>query len=180
MKQNYLRRNFLKNSILATSGLILFPTIASASNSNRRKANVLSHQTDIRRNLFGKQIEISGQIFDASGKNTLSGAQLEFWHLSPNSEELGYKGKLVTDENGRYHLTSDYPSQKKGTVTTVHFKVSKNEIISETELKVSEFDAFITGVHWEKNNQLKEDLLFPKHSKKDLKTEVTFNISLNN
>ena len=53
-------------------------------------------------------------------------------------------------------------------------------MVCETELMVSEFDAFISGEHWEKNNQLKEELLFPKHSKYDLKTEVIFNISLTN
>lgn len=164
---------------MASGGLILFPTIASASNSGLGTENKLSHHTDIRKNIFGKQIEITGQIFDASGKNTLNGAQLEFWHQSPNTDIVGHRGSLITDENGRYQLKSDYPSRELGTATTVHFKVTKGGSQYVTELTVSDFDAFISSKHWEENHQLGEALLFPKREQQDLKTKVNFNISVN-
>ncbi|MFX0557708.1 hypothetical protein ACOCEA_12985 [Maribacter sp. CXY002] len=178
MKQNYLRRNFLKNSLIASGGLILFPTIASASNSGLRTEIGISHQTDIRRNLFGKQLEITGQIFDVTGNNTLRGVKVEFWHLSPNSEIIEYRGEMFTDINGRYLLKTDYPSRSIGKAATIHFKISKDYGQFETELKISEFGANITGEHWEANNHIGNDLLFPKMDKALYKTKINFNFSL--
>lgn len=164
---------------MATSGLILFPTITSASNSELRIEGNKFHKTDIRKNFFGKQIEITGQIFDATGKNPLEGVQVEFWHLSPNSNVLGHKGNMITDENGFYQIFTDYPNREVGKHTAVHFKISKDEQSSLTELKFSDFGAHITDKHWEANNMLDNNLLFPKLEKALYKTKLNFNFTIN-
>ena len=180
MEKTTPRRTFLSKTFMASAGLALASSTSVVSAFSLNNMPISEHKVDLRTSFFEKQIKISGQIFDASGKNTLNSVQLEFWHQSPDSDIVEQRGSLLTDENGRYQLKSDYPSRKNGTAPTVHFKLSKNGMVCETELMVSEFDAFISGEHWEKNNQLKEELLFPKHSKYDLKTEVIFNISLTN
>jgi protocatechuate 3,4-dioxygenase beta subunit len=164
---------------MATVGLILFPTIASASDFGLKTENKPAHQTDIRRGLFGKQIEITGQIFDASGKNPLNEVQLEFWHLSPNTDIVGHRGSLLTDENGRYQIFTDYPNREFGKHTTIHFKISKEEQASSTELKFSDFGAHITDKHWEANSILDQDLLFSSMEKSLYRTKFNFNFTIN-
>ncbi|MFH6604506.1 hypothetical protein ACEZ3G_13530 [Maribacter algicola] len=179
MKQNYLRRNFLKNSLIASSGLMLFPSKVRPSISTMQFESGVLHVKDIRKKLFGKQIEISGQIFDDTGKNILRGVLIEFWHLSPDSKKLGHKGSLITDENGCYHILTDYPNREFGKHTTVHFKLSTGARSTLTELKFSGFGAYITDKHWESNRNLEDSLLFPKMEKLFYKTKINFNISIN-
>lgn len=179
MKKNYLRRNFLKNSFLASGGLVLIPTILSASNTEFKSVKNSSNVSDIRKKLFGKQIEIIGQIFDSSGKSTLRGATIEFWHLSPNSNEMGHNGSLLTDENGCYRIVTDYPNREFGKHTTIHYKVTKGEQSSLTELKFSDLAAHITDKHWERNHLLGEELLFPKIEISLNRTKINFNFTIN-
>ncbi|WP_125222665.1 peptidase associated/transthyretin-like domain-containing protein [Maribacter algicola] len=136
-------------------------------------------KTDIRTKLFGKQVEISGRVFDGSGKNPLQNVKIEFWHLSPNSEKIGHKGSLLTDTQGRYILKSDYPSKEMGKHTTIHFRVSRENKELVTELKFSDFGAYITDKHWESHQNLEDNLLFPQLEKSLYKTKINFNISIN-
>ncbi|KAA2216530.1 peptidase associated/transthyretin-like domain-containing protein [Maribacter flavus] len=178
MKNNQKRRNFLKGSVLASTGAMLLPTtdlFAKESSSSYPSIST----ADIRTKLFGKQVEISGQVFDVSGKNPLQNAKVEFWHLSPNSKQIGHKGLLITDSEGKYLLRTDYPSREMGKHTTIHFRVSMENEELVTELKFSDFGAFITDKHWESNQELDNDLLFPQLEKSIYKTKINFNFSIN-
>lgn len=181
MKNLSQRRSFVKSSILATSGLLLLhPLKSSARRLGQSKVTAeLTSECDIRKHLFGKQVEVSGQIFDAAGQKPLENVNIEFWHLSPNSKHIGHRGTLTTDSEGRYRLKTDYPSREPGKSATLHFKISKGTELASTELKISQFGADITAKHWEKNNQLADDLLFPTFEKSLFRTKVNFNISIN-
>ena len=164
---------------MASGGLILYPTISNASSSSLITKSSVSHQADIRQKLFGKQVEITGQIFDTTGKNILSGAKVEFWHLSPESYEYNHRSALVTDANGNFKILTDFPNREIGKQVTIHFKVSKDINEAVTELKISDFGAYITDKHWETNRNLADNLLFPKIEKSLYKTKINFNISIN-
>lgn len=178
MKNNQKRRNFLKGSVLASTGAMLLPTIDLFAKESSSSYPSIS-TADIRTKLFGKQVEISGQVFDVSGKIPLQNAKVEFWHLSPNSEQIGHKGLLITDSEGKYLLRTDYPSREMGKHTTIHFRVSKENEELVTELKFSDFDVFITEKHWEAHQNLEDSLLFPKMEKLLFRTKINFNISIN-
>lgn len=177
MKNNRKRRNFLKGSLLASTGAVLLPTtnlwaIKSFSPHSKSLA-------DIRTKLFGKQVEVSGQIFDAFGKNTVNNAKIEFWHLTPNSEEYNHRSHVLTDLNGNFKILTDFPNREFGKHTTIHFRVSKDNQETHTQLKFSDVAAFITDRHWESNRNLEDHLLFPQLEKSVYKTKINFNISIN-
>ena len=162
---------------MASTGAMLLPTTDLLAKESISSPSI--SKTDIRTKLFGKQVEISGQVFDGSGKNPLQNAKIEFWHLSPNSEQIGHKGLLITDSQGKYLLKTDYPSREVGKHTTIHFRVSKENKELVTELKFSDVGAYITNKHWESHQNLEDNLLFPKLEKSFYKTKVNFNISIN-
>lgn len=177
MKNNRKRRNFIKGSLLVSTGAMLLPT------SNLWATKSISFNTksyaDIRTNLFGKQVEVSGQIFDAAGQKPLENVTIEFWHLSPKSKQMGHRGTLTTNTDGNYHIKTDFPSKVPGKSAILHFKISKGSESVSTELKISKFGADISGKHWEQNHQLGNDLLFPKFEKSLFRTKINFNFSFN-
>ena len=155
MKKQLLRRSFLKSSILASGGVVLLRPLESFANyPSVVSEDKFSPKCDIRKSFFGKQVVISGQVFDRTGKNQLKDVTIEFWHLSPNSKKINHRGKLVTGENGQYLIKSDFPSRELGKNTTMHFKLSKDEVVYETQLKFNSYSAFITDKHWEENNPI--------------------------
>ncbi|NKI31947.1 hypothetical protein [Croceivirga thetidis] len=176
MKNKLHRRGFLKNSLAASGSLMLSVPLSAAAFPNTTAAS----KCDIRLNPFGKQLEISGKIFDASGKKVLPNTTLQFWHFVDDAKKKSHRGMLTTDDKGRYQIKLDYPSNTGDRALNFGFDLSNGAKNYQTNLKISEFDAFITGEHWEANNQLEDNLLFPKHSKSDHRTMVEFNISLNN
>jgi hypothetical protein len=181
MNSKHKRRYFVKNALMACGGLIaLSPIQALAKNRTKEKSVYgMTHQTDLSTEFFGKRLKISGQVFDRDGKNPVAGAMLEFWHLSPNSNHYGHKGMVKTNENGYYQIISDMPNWEKGKSKTVHFRLPNSTTVSETTLKFTDYNAFITDNHWEVHNGLPDRLLFPKLEKSFNTTKIKFNLSTN-
>ncbi len=109
----------------------------------------------------------------------MDNAKIEFWHLSPESKEYNHRSAVVTDSSGNFKILTDFPNREVGKYTTIHFKVSKDNQEFNTELKFSDFGAYITDKHWENNNRLHPELLFPRMEKSLYKTKINFNISIN-
>ena len=129
---------------------------------------------------LGKEVSVSGKIFDATGKTTVPNALVEVWHLSPEKEVYKHRGKMFTDVDGSYQFITDWPNREPGKQHRIYFKVSNEGKTIFTELLFSEFGANISGVHWENNQCLEEELRFPKFNTFLNKSTINFNISINN
>jgi protocatechuate 3,4-dioxygenase beta subunit len=134
-------------------------------------------KTDLRTTVFGKHLSVKGVIYDELGINSLPNAKIEVWHLSPHSNKYRHRGTFKTDSFGNYEFITDYPNKEKGKCARIYFKVSKSETSYFTELSLNDYGAYISGKHWEENNQLGEKL-FPKKESFLNRSTVTFNISI--
>ncbi len=134
--------------------------------------------TDLRSStLGGKHITVKGNIYDSMGTFTIPDAKIEVWHLSPNSTKYRHRSKLKTNSAGEYKFITDFPNREKGKSAKIYFKVSNNETSYFTELSLNNQGAYISGKHWEKNNQLGKRL-FPQKETFLGQSTITFNISI--
>ena len=173
------RRHFLKGSLLATGGLLLLHPIYGASSSLLDDPEGFNNSAfcDSRHSVFGKGIEISGRIYDSTGRIPQAGVLLEYWHISPGTQQKRHKGQLVTDAHGYYRIKSDFPGREMGRHATLHFKLTDGSKKQNACLKVSGTGAFITDEHWANHRHLPDHLLFPKWDKENTDT-IEFNFSL--
>ena len=180
------RRLFLSKSLMATA------VVASLSSTSVLRAFTHSEspfkgynpfveeKSDLRKNgLLSKSVTVKGRIYDSSGTLPLSNVTLEVWHLSPNSDKFRHRAKLRTNEWGEYAFITDYPNRETGRIPRIYFKVLKEQHSYFTELSFNDYGAYISGEHWEQNNQL-GDQLFPEKETFLDHSDITFNISLNN
>lgn len=180
------RRSFLGNSLKAASSLALLGAtdvvhaITSDTSPFTGYNPFAPLKSDLRIDPFGKHIQVSGQIYDHKGLNTLKDAQVEVWHLSPNSERYRHRSRLYTDASGHYSFITDLPNRELGKHHKIYFKVSDKGKSYFTELSFNNTGAFISDKHWEKNHQLGEKKLFPQLKTFVNQSNITFNISLNN
>lgn len=185
MNHNPSRRLFIRKSVLATTGLALLSTNTFANTIINTDAPFQGYnpyaeeKNDLRvSKLIGKHLTIKGKIFDETGTFTLPNTNIEVWHLSPNSKSFKHKAKLKTDASGAYSFITDFPNNEKGKPPRIYFKVSNKYKSYFTELIITDFDAHISAKHWEENNQLGDDKLFPIKEGKLNASTITFNISL--
>ncbi len=184
MKIHPSRRLFLRNTAIATTGVAL---LSSASFANSLTINdspfdgynpYAEEKTDLRTSaLFGKHLHVKGAIFDSTGTFKLSNADIEVWHLSPNSTKYKHRAKLKTNSLGEYSFVTDFPNKEIGKASRIYFKVSYEDSAYFTELLVNDFGAFIMDKHWEKNKQLKNKL-FPTKDSNINNSTITFNLSI--
>ncbi len=185
MKKTTSRRTFLGNSLMATAGLAYLSSATSlkafsGDDSPFKGYNPFADaKTDLREYPFGEHLEVFGKIYDASGEKPLPNAKVEVWHLSPNSEKFRHRAKLTTNENGEYHFVTDKPNRELGKHYKVFFRVSQDGETYFTELSFNNTQAFISSKHWEKNNQLGEDRLFPTKTSFLNHSKIQFNIAIN-
>lgn len=81
----------------------------------------------------GTVIRFSGQVFQSNCNIVLAGAYIEFWHADPEgkydntSEEMKYRCRIKTDEDGFYEFRSLMPGRYKNGTTYrprhIHVKV---------------------------------------------------------
>lgn len=186
MEKNYPRRLFLGKSLFVTTGLICVPTGAIAKELGSDSAPFkgynpyTDYKTDLRTSLFGKEVSVSGKIYDASGKTTIPNALVEVWHLSPEKQVYKHRGKMFTDAEGSYQFITEWPNREPGKHHRIYFKVSSVNKIIFTELLFSDYGANITDKHWEQNQQLAENIRFPSFNTFLNKSLINFNISINN
>ncbi|MFC7358273.1 twin-arginine translocation signal domain-containing protein [Jejudonia soesokkakensis] len=183
MKQNTSRRSFLRNSAIATTGLALLSSTQTVSAFTEFDSPFsgynpyIDEKTDLRSYLSNEEsIEINGTIYDVSGENTLAGALVEVWHLSPNSLKYRHRGKTTTNDKGNYQFITDKPNREAGKTPRVYFKVTHGDRSYFTELLIGITGAHITGKHWEEN-KLNDERLFPTTQKQLDKTIINFNIT---
>ncbi|MBX2827115.1 MAG: hypothetical protein KTR22_03090 [Flavobacteriaceae bacterium] len=183
MKKTSDRRTFLRTSAIAASGIALLSTqtveaLTNDSSPFEGYNPFAEEKTDLRTFIFGKSIQVSGTVYDASGNFPEKDVQLEVWHLSPNSSKFRHRAKLKTDALGRYRFITDVPNNEKGKMGRIYFRVSKGDYAYFTELAVSETSAQLTAKHWEENNQLKEGVYLIRERNSN-QLNVTFNIAFN-
>lgn len=184
MKKTTPRRSFLSKTLMASAGLALASSTSvarafSGNTSPFRGYNPFAEEkTDLRKSLFGQHVEVRGQIFDSSGANVLSNAKIEVWHLSPNSKKFEHRAVLYSDKNGSYRFTTDYPNREIGKIPRIYFRVSRSSKPYFTELSFNDYGAYISGKHWEKNQQLGDQKLFPTQLSFLNTSQIKFNISL--
>lgn len=180
MKATTSRRSFLAKSAIISTGLALIPSeILTASNSAcpyQGYNPYAEFSTDIRKHLFGKQLTISGILFDKF-KQPISNAEIELWHLSPTLKKFRHRTKLKTNELGEYVVKTDFPARAEAQTARVYFRIQKGDSVQYTELAVDETGANITSKHWEENQHLNKDL-FP-HSRPIWNgLHINFNLSI--
>ena len=184
MEKNSPRRAFLKKSAFAATGITLLSSQAihalTADLAPFEGYNpYTAEKSDLRTSIFGNHITVTGHIFNADGSRTLANAQVEVWHLSPGSSKYKHRGKLTTDSQGRYRFQTDFPNKEKGKSARIYFRVSQDGAVYYTELVLSQYGAFITSKHWEKNKVLAENL-YPKYTQTFGQPKIDFNIALSN
>ncbi|MEH6538406.1 MAG: hypothetical protein V7719_18570 [Psychroserpens sp.] len=184
MKNSISRRWFLENMTMATTGIALISSSSIVNAFNREDYSFegynpyVSSKTDLRSALsIGRPIVVKGTLYNSNGTIPVSGATFEVWHLSPHSKKYRHRGKFKTDTSGNYKFITDPPNREKGKMSRIFFKVTSDNKSHFTELLISDSGAFITGKHWEKNNQLGSNL-FPKKETFLSHSQITFNISI--
>lgn len=178
MKKTTPRRSFLEKSLKAGAALALLtsaPSVIAAKGNHSKPAKI-----NLRTVPFGKHVAVNGKIFDKDGVTPLKNAQLDVWHLSYGSKSEFHQGKVMTNDQGQYHVVTDMPRRDFGKHHKVHFKISHDGISYTTELSFNRYGAYISGKHWEENRLLEEALLFPTHETFLNKTTIHFNITINN
>ncbi len=177
------RRSFLRSAAIASTGALLIPGVFA----NKSQAHTISenkglfktaHQVDLRTSgLTNKHITVKGMIYDRSGLVARSYATIEILLPSTSLFQSSKSRKITTNEKGEYMFILDFPERVPGKSPRVKFNVSYEQNAYSTELIVNDFGAYITGQHWELNQQL-NDKLFPKKETFSNHSEVTFNLSV--
>jgi hypothetical protein len=182
MNKTTSRRNFMRNSAYAITGMaVLSPTLTSAfapSNPFMGYNEYAETKSDLRTGWYNDNaITVKGTIFNKDGSNTMDGALVEVWHLSPNSSKFRHHAKLTADEYGNYQFITDFPNREEGKNARIYFKVSTPENTRFTELLLNSSGPQITGEHWKDHNKL-GNKLFPKKEDFLNHSTINFNISI--
>lgn len=175
MTSSKSRRNFIGRFTLASVGTILLPTVAICNTNLHKQANgICFHEMDISTPVFGtKTMCVKGKVFSKKGTELNANAFVEV--LSPDKRHALGKVKVNTD--GHYRIKVNYPQREKGKLVWLNLKVSSPEDSYETALMVSDFDAYISDKHWERNHHLGEKL-FPRKTDDSSTHEILFNLSI--
>lgn len=185
MKKNSSRRLFLRKTAMAATGIALVstPSLLNALTKDESPFNgynpFAEEKTDLRTSLIGKEMIVKGTLYDSTGNRPVSNAKVEVWHLSPESKKYNHRGKMYTDANGAYKFISDWPNREHGKQPRIYFKVSKNDTEYFTELIFNNIGAHISCKHWENQQVLGEEKLFPTMKTSFNTTEINFNLSIN-
>ncbi|NNM23388.1 MAG: hypothetical protein HKO54_07525 [Flavobacteriaceae bacterium] len=183
MKNSTSRRLFLRKSAIATTGLTLFST--SVINALNKEVPFEGYnpfaeeKNDLRSNPFGDHVRVKGVIYDETGTTPVANAKVEVWHLSPNSKKYRHRAKFTTNDRGEYTFITDFPDREAGKTPRILFKVSNAYSSSFRELYLDRSGGYITSDHWEKNQQLGENL-FPTSHRIFNSLEIQFNLTLTN
>jgi protocatechuate 3,4-dioxygenase beta subunit len=178
MKDNPSRRNFFKTSGIVAAGVLLFSVGATKYCMADTVAEYeLTNGTPDLRTFGNKHITIKGNVYDKTGTNTVHGAIVEIWHLSPGLKEYKHRAKVITNSKGEYKFITDLPDRDPGMMPRVYFSISHESSSYTTELLINDNGAHITGKHWEKNNQLGQKL-FPKKEMLANHSIITFDITI--
>jgi protocatechuate 3,4-dioxygenase beta subunit len=179
------RRSFIAKTSLAVVGTTLLTTSTTFANLLKTSYTfegyqpILEFKNDLRTFIAEKSLKVSGTLYTSeTNLQPCANALVEIWHLSPNSKEFNHKGKFITDQNGQYTFYTDFPNRKEGYKPRIFFKITNQEKTDYTELILDTNQAYISHNHWEKNQELKEDL-FPSYNLLKKQGEINFNFIIN-
>lgn len=185
MKETTPRRSFLLNSLKAGTGMALLSSTTVFSAFPLKETGPFAGynpfaetKTDLRIHPLGNYVEIKGRILDKAGKNPLADAMIEVWHLSPNSDKYRHRAKFHTDANGEYQFLTDTPGREYGKYHKIYFKISQKQRFCFTEISFNRWSAHISDKHWEANQGLDPELLFPTCETILNTQKIQFNITL--
>ncbi len=179
------RRSFIAKTTLAVMGTTLlttstsFATLLKTSYPFEGYQPVLDYKNDMRTLLSEKSLKVSGTLYTSvTDLQPCANALVEVWHLSPNSIEFNHKGKITTDENGKYTFYTDFPNRKEGYKPRIFFKATAEGKTVFTELIMDTHQAHISHAHWEQNKHL-GNKLFPIYMPSKTEGEIHFNFIIN-
>ena len=104
---------------------------------------------------------------------------MEFWHLSQSSPTGVYKKSVSVDESGRYEISTEMPHKKKNLPRKLYLRIKGQNTSYTTYLVITQNDVHMTDKHWESNNALSENMLYPRVKKEAGIRTINFNLSLN-
>lgn len=177
------RRDFLGKSTAAIVGTALLSSQFSFGNILNQNPfegynPYAEAKNDLRKGLISiNNVKVSGKIFYAVGKQIVGNANIEVWHLSPESMKYRHRGKFSSDENGNYQFVTDFPNRKEGKKPRIYFKISSGNKTSYTELILDRHQAYINETHWA-NNQILGDAMLPSFTETVNGKEIQLNITL--
>lgn len=184
MKNPISRRLFLANTTVASTGIALLSSTSVLNALTKDQSPFKGYnpyaeeKTDLRTSGFaGEHVTVKGKVYDKTGTFSIANATIEVWHLSPNSSKYRHMAKLKTNSAGEYRFITDFPNREPGKIPRIYFKISNKERSYFTELSLNQFGAYISGKHWEQNNQLGKKL-FPKKESFLNHSTIKFNISI--
>ena len=176
MKNSTSRRNFMRNTAMALTGLaVITPTITSALTTSEGPFEgynpFAETKKDLRTSVFNtNSVLVKGTIYEQDGITPVKDALVEI-------SKYRHRAKLYTDSNGNYEFITDFPNREKGKSSRIYYKLSNNNKTQFTELILTSTGGYITGEHWEKNSCLKENILPVQTHFLDQKI-IQFNISI--
>ena len=181
------RRKFITNTALAIAGTTLLNSTNSFASIFKNRISIdlpkgyleiPEFKNDLRTKILGKTLKVSGTLFSKETTiHTCSNALIEVWYLASNSKEY-HRGKISTDEHGRFTFWTDFPSREEGLYPRIFFKATKDNKTALTELLLDSNHAYISHLHWEQNKELGEKL-FPTHTPSVTEGEIAFNFIIN-
>ena len=181
MKKTTSRRLFLQKSAIATTGIALLSSTVVNAFTTECPFNgynpYAEEKADLRISGFGKEIKVKGILYNKISGQPIHNANIEVWHLSPNSTKFRNRGKLKTNSAGDYTFISNFPNKEHAKAARIYFKVNNDGKTIFTELILNESGAHISGNHWEANQNLGEKL-FPKTNQNVNTTQIEFNLSI--
>lgn len=119
------RRNFLKSATILSGGVTAFSTILSKNLFAGTASFGLPFYkpgspfvNDLRMDT-GASFTLQGIVYCCDGTTPLKNAVVEIWHCNQDghfdfSKQYKYRGKTLTDQNGKYAFKTDFPGKYKG------------------------------------------------------------------
>lgn len=153
------RRAFLRKTAIATAGIAFLSGNAVAAIFNTPIAaagyrSTSKQTTDLRKSNSGADpVTVQGVIYHEQTQIPLANAKVEVWHLSPNSQEIGYRAHFYTNEFGRYSFITDFPDHAPQYRPRIQFKLSHNQRERFNVLIFNKRQAFINHEQWENVNK---------------------------
>jgi Dioxygenase len=161
----FSRRNFLKSAGIIGGGLTAFGSTIPGQLFAGTSAFGLPYYKpgapflhDLRKSTDAS-LTLQGVVYQHDGKTPLADAVVEIWHCNPQghfdfSKHYGYRGKTLTDKQGRYRIKTNLPGRyrEKGQVKMSRIFVLVNgaghkESFSQLYLDQAQ-KPYIDNRHW--------------------------------
>ena len=177
------RRAFLRKTAIASAGVAFLSgnAVSAVFNSSLDFNGYKSKSkrtTDLRKSNSGAYpVTVQGVIYHEQTQLPLANAKVEVWHLSPNSQEIGYRAHFYTNEFGRYSFITDFPDHAPQFRPRIQFRLSHNQRERFNVLIFNKRQAFINHLQWGNINKHGAEF-YPQLTQKLGTFNVQFNQTL--